>query len=327
MMDMWGAEDVAIGKVGLTVTQMMDTLAEQPGKLKCLYIMGENPMLSDPDIKHVEQGLENLDFLVVQDIFMSETAELADVVLPSACYGEKNGTQTNTERRVQKWRKAIDPPGLAKPDWMIICDIASRMGYGEQFPYTSEEEIFEEIAEVTPSYGGMSYSRLDSPEALQWPCPSPDHPGTDILHREKFATPDGLGVFSVVKHIPPAEVPDDEYPLILTTGRNIWHWHTGTMTRRSQTLDNEVGTGWVEINPDDAKDLGIEDGEMVAAISRRGRIEVPARVTRDIKRGVIFIPFHFSECAANVLTNNAVDDIAKIPEYKVCAIRIEKIGE
>ena len=325
MMKLWGAEEVAPGRVGYAVTEMMDILTDHPKVLKCMYIMGENPMLSDPDINHVRRALENLEFLVVQEIFLSETAEFADVVLPAACYAEKNGTITNTERRVQKWRKAIDPPGKAKPDWLIITEIAERMGYGSQFSYRSEEEIFQEIAKVTPSYGGMNYDRLDRPEALQWPCPDANHPGTAILHAEKFGTADGLGAFSPVDWKPPAEVPDSEYPLIFTTGRSIWHWHTGTMTRRSETLDREVPTGWIEINPENAKDLGIENGEIVKAISRRGELLVPAKVTEDIRRGEAFMPFHFKECAANLLTNRACDEVAKIPEYKACAVRIEKI--
>ncbi len=325
MMNLWGVDEVASDE-GYAATEMIDLLADQPGRIKCMYLMGENPMLSDPDLNHVRRAFENVEFMVSQEIFLSETAEFADVVLPAACYAEKDGTHTNTERRVQRWRKAIDPPGEAKPDWLIVCEIARLMGYEKQFPYSDASEIFDEIARVTPSYGGMSYERLENPYALQWPCPDRNHPGTQILHREKFSTIDGLGIFSAVHWQPPAEVPDSRYPFILTTGRSIWHWHTGTMTRRSKTLDNEVKTGWVEIQIEDAGRLGIEDGEVVRVSSRRGAIEIPARVTEDIKEGEVFIPFHFKECAANILTNNAVDDIAKIPEYKACAVKIEKIG-
>ena len=325
MMSLWGVEEIAEGRDGYTLTEMMDILADQPGKIKCAYLLGENPMISDPDINHVRKAMENIEFMVSQEIFLSETAEFAHVVLPAACYAEKNGTQTNTERRVQKWRKAIDPPGEAKPDWLIICEIARLMGYEKQFPYKTEEEIFEEIAKVTPSYRGMNYERLEHPYALQWPCPDTNHPGTQILYTDRFATVDGLGVFSTVEWRPPAEVTDSAYPLILTTGRSIWHWHTGTMTRRSPTLDNEVKTGWVEIHPEDAKKLGINNGEMVRVTSRRGEIEILALVTEDIKEGVVFIPFHFKECPANILTNNAVDCISRIPEYKACAVKIEKI--
>jgi formate dehydrogenase (coenzyme F420) alpha subunit len=325
MTDAWGCE-LAEGKVGLTVTDLINVLADKPGTVKCLYIMGENPMLSDPDLHHVEKGLKNLEFLVVQDIFLSETAELANVVLPAGCFAEKDGTQTSTERRVQKWRKAVNPPGEAKPDWQIICELAGKMGFAKQFPFKSAEEIFTEVAKVTPSYGGMTYARLEKPEALHWPCPTAEHPGTPILHKEKFAHPDGLGVFTPLEWKPPAEVPDKEYPLILTTGRCIWQWHTGTMTRRSESLEREVPTGWVEINPEDAAALGVADGEMVRAKTRRGEIEITAKVTDTIKKGETFIPFHYVECAANILTNNALDPVAKIPEFKACAVRIEKLG-
>jgi len=326
MQDMWGIEDIAEGKVGLPVTRLINVLADEPGKVKALYIMGENPMVSDPDLHHVKKGLENVEFMVVQDIFMTETAELADVVLPAACYAEKDGTQTSTERRVQLWHKAQEPPGQAKADWEIITMLAQKMGYEKQFPYTSAEEIFNEIAKVTPSYGGMSYERLGT-EGLCWPCPTPEHPGTPILHKERFAHPDGLGIFTPIEFKPPAEVPDAEYPLILTTGRCIWQWHTGTMTRRSESLEREEPTGWIEINPEDAKALGIKDKEMVRAVTRRGEVEVGARVTDEIRKGVVFMPFHYIECAANVLTNNALDPMASIPEFKACAVKIEKIAE
>ena len=326
MREMWGVDDIAEGKAGYTVTEMVNVLADTPGTLKCMYIMGENPMLSDPDIRHVEEALKNLEFLVVQDIFLTETGRLADVVLPAACYAEKDGTQTNTERRVQRWRKAQDPPGDAKPDWQILCDLGKRMGYEREFAFENPEAIFAEITAVTPPYRGMSYARLD-PDGLHWPCPTAEHPGTAILHREKFATPDGLGVFSAIEWKPPAEVPDAEYPYVLTTGRVIWQWHTGTMTRRSWSLEKEAPIGWIEINPEDAKTLGIRDNEVVRASTRRGSIDIPARVTPEIIRGVMFIPFHYKEHPANMLTHNALDPIAKIPEFKACAVRVEKVAE
>jgi len=326
--DAWGFPDgICESKNGYEVTVMMDVLTDKPGELKAMYIMGENPMLSDPDLTHVEHALKSLEFLVVQDIFMTETAALADVVLPATCYAEKTGTQTSTERRVQMWHKAQEAPGQAKLDWQIISELAAKMGYGAQFAYKSSEEIFDEIAAVTPSYHGMSYARLEKPEGLHWPCPTAEHPGTPILHIGKFSHPDGFGVFFPIEWKPPAEVPDAEYPLILTTGRCLFHWHTGSMTRRSEHLNAEVPTGWIEINPEDAKALGIVDGEMVKATSRRGTINVPAKVTKDIMKGVTFMPFHFAECAANVLTNNALDPVAKIPEFKACAVKVEKIQE
>ncbi|GAA5263520.1 formate dehydrogenase subunit alpha [Methanocalculus sp. MC3] len=326
--DAWGFPDgISAPQNGYEVTTMMDVLTEKPGELKAMYIMGENPMLSDPDLTHVEHAIKSLDFLVVQDIFLTETAQLADVVLPATCYAEKDGTQTSTERRVQMWRKAQDPPGDAKLDWQILAELSAKMGYAAQFPWQSAEDVFTEIAKVTPSYGGMNYERLRKPEALHWPCPAGDHPGTPILHIGKFSHPDGLGVFFPIEFKYPAEVPDAEYPYIFTTGRNLFHWHTGSMTRRSISLESEVPTGWIEINTEDAKDLGVVDGEMVIAKTRRGEIKVPARVTKEIMKGVMFMPFHFAECAANILTNNALDPIAKIPEFKACAIKIEKIQE
>jgi len=318
---------IAEAGAGYTVTEMVNVLVDNPGEIRAMYIMGENPLLSDPDLHHVEDAFGNLEFLVVQDIFLSETAQLADVVLPAACYAEKDGTQTSTERRVQRWRKAQDPPGQAKLDWQIIAELAARMGYAEQFAYQGPEDIFREIATVTPSYAGMSYARLENPDGLHWPCPTAEHPGTPILHREKFATPDGLGIFSPLEWKPPAEVPDEEYPYVLTTGRTLWQWHTGTMTRRSISLEQEAPTGWIEINPKDAKELGIRNNEVVRASSRRGSILVPARVTPDIMPGVMFIPLHYRENPANVLTNNALDPIAKIPEYKACAVKVEKVQE
>jgi len=212
MTDMWGCE-LAPAKVGYTVTEAINVLCENPPKLKAIYIMGENPMVSDPDLHHVEKALKNLEFLVVQDIFMTETAQLADVVLPASCYAEKDGTQTSTERRVQRFRKAVNPPGDAKVDWQIICELAARMGHAKEFPFKSAEEIFNEVAKVTPSYSGMSYARLEKPEALHWPCPTPEHPGTPVLHTQKFSHPDGLGVFTPIEYKPPAEVPGCGIPV------------------------------------------------------------------------------------------------------------------
>jgi len=317
----WGCSDLKCTP-GLTVVEMMN--AAEKGELKAMYIMGENPMVSDPDIQHVKESLESLEFLVVQDIFMTETAELADVVLPAAAWAEKDGTYTSTERRVQYIRKAVEAPGDAREDWDIICDLAKRMG-AEGFDFNSPAEIFEEIREVTPQYAGMNPERLSKPEGLHWPCPDESHPGTPILHTEQFATPDGLGIFFPIEHKDPAEVPDEEYPFILTTGRVLFHYHTGSMTRRSETLDRELPTGFVEINDEDASELGIRSGDMVKVRTRRGEIEITARVTPDIMKGVLFIPFHFAECAANMLTSSSeLDPAAKMPELKVSAASIEK---
>jgi len=308
--------------VGLTVTEMTD--AALTGSLKAMYIMGENPLLSDPDINHVKKALSSLDFLVVQDIFLSETAQLAHVVLPGCSFAEKEGTFTATDRRVQRVRKAIEPIGDSKPDWLIIGELAKKMG-GKGFDYESAEEIMKEIAKVTPSYAGISYDRLDSGEVLAWPCPSKEHPGTKFLHGETFAR--GKGHFFAVDYKEPAELPDKEYPFTLTTGRLMFQYHTGTMTRRVPALERELPTGFVELNSEDAKKLSIAQGEKVKVKSRRGEIEIKALVTDGIRPGVVFIPFHFVECAANELTSRNIDPEAKIPEFKVCAVKVSKGGK
>ncbi|HUU93853.1 MAG TPA: formate dehydrogenase subunit alpha [Phycisphaerae bacterium] len=310
----WGAK--LSPAAGLTVVEMIDAAAD--GRLKALYIMGENPMLSDPDTNHVEEALGNLDFLVVQDIFLSETAELADVVLPAASFAEKDGTFTNTERRVQRVRKALDAPGQALPDWQILCRLASRMGY--EMHYDHPDAIQDEIASLTPSYGGITYDRLER-GGLQWPCPDAQHPGTPYLHKGKFAS--GLGKFHAVEFLPPRELPDDAYPFVLSTGRVLQHFHTGTMSRRSDVLDKLVPVGTIEIHPDDAARLGIADSDTVRVASRRGEIELPARVTDRVAPGTTFLAFHYREAPANRLTIAALDPVAKIPELKVCAVRIE----
>jgi formate dehydrogenase alpha subunit len=309
-------------KPGLTVVEMMNEAAK--GNIKTIYIMGENPMISDPDINHVREGLEKLEFLAVQDIFLTETAQLADVVLPATSYAEKDGTFTSTERLVQMVRKAIEPPGESRADWQIICDLAKAMG-SKEFEYGTPADIMDEIASLTPSYGGMSFDRLQK-GGLAWPCPSKEHPGTPYLHKEKFARANGKGKFWGIEFKEPAELPDEEYPFILSTGRIIFHFHTGTMTRKTDLLNKEVPTGYVEIAPKDAERLGIVAGELVSVQTRRGRIETKALITARVPEGMIFIPFHFAECAANILTNPALDPVAKIPEYKVCAAKIEKIS-
>jgi formate dehydrogenase alpha subunit len=305
-------------KVGLTVTEMVNLAGE--GKVRAMYIMGENPMVADPDLNHARHCLEKTEFLVVQDIFLTETARYAHVVLPGSSYAEKDGTFTNTERRVQKVRKAIEPVGVSKPDWQIICQVAQKMG-ATGFDFESSEQIMEEIASVTPSYGGITYARLEELGGLQWPCPAIDHPGTPYLHKGKFTR--GLGLFTGIPFKEAAELPDEDFPYVLTTGRVMFHFHTGTMTRRSDKLVSEVPEAYVEINPEDAKRVGLNGHKRVRVASRRGEIELAVRITPGIKPGVVFIPFHFAEAAANALTNSAVDPVAKIPEYKVCAVKIE----
>ncbi len=303
---------------GLTLTEILD--AAYQGKIKALYLVGENPVLSDPDATHVQEALAKLDFFVVQDVFLSETAQLAHVVLPAATFAEKNGTFTNTERRVQLVRKAVEPVGDAKADWWITCQIGQRMG-SKGFDFTHPLEIMEEIARITPSYGGISYERLEN-GGLQWPCPTKEHPGTPILHTHQFTR--GKGRFIPLEYKPPVELPDEDYPLLLTTERSLYHFHTGTLTRKVAGLNILRSEELVEINAEDASALGIADGEMVKVISRRGKVVAKAKVTEASPEGVISMSFHFAESPTNQLTNPALDPIAKIPELKVCAVRVEK---
>jgi formate dehydrogenase alpha subunit len=307
-------------KPGLTLTEMIPAAYDR--KIKAIYLTGENPALADADIGHVREALEKLDFLVVQDIFLSETAQLAHVVLPGATFAEKDGSFTNTERKVQRVRKAVEPVGDSKPDWWITCQIAQRMG-SKGFDFADPSQIMDEVNRLTPSYGGITYRRLEE-GGLQWPCPTEEHPGTLFLHATRFTR--GKGRLIPLEYKPPMELPDDEYPLILTTERSLFHFHTGTMTRKVKGLNVLLGKGLVEINPQDASDLSIADGEVVKVISRRGEIAAQAKVTGVSPRGVVSMNFHFAESPANMLTNPALDPVSKIPEYKVCAVRIEKNG-
>ncbi len=304
---------------GLTITAAINKAHQ--GELKALYIMGENPMISDPDLHHVDEALDKLECLIVQDIFLTETAQKADVVLPGVCFAEKDGTFTSTERRVQMVRKAVDPPGEARQDWKILSEMSTRLGYS--MDYATAEEIFEEMRTVTPSYAGMSYARLEG-QGLHWPCPNEEHPGTPILHRGIFTR--GLGLFHAVEFKEPFELPDDQYPLILSTGRSLFHYHTGTMTRRAQALDAHQPSNEVQVNSATAARLNIYNGEMVKLITRRGSIELKAKATDILAENVVFTFFHFSEAAANILTNGeALDPVCGIPEFKVCAARLEKL--
>jgi formate dehydrogenase alpha subunit len=306
-------------KVGLTVVEIVNGAIA--GQIKGLYIMGENPMMTDPDLNHVEHGLKALDFLVVQDIFLTETAELADVVLPSCCFAEKDGTFSNTERLVQRVRKAVEPPGETRSDWEIISGVAAHMGYEMNYP--DAQAIFEEMAQVTPSYAGMDYQRLDK-GGLQWPCPTKDHPGTKYLHKDRFVR--GKGLFHAIGMVAPAEETDAEYPLILTTGRVLYHYHSGSMTRRCVGLNDRCPECLVSVNTKDANVLNIQEGETITVMSRRGEIRAKVSVNEVTDEGTVFIPFHFFESAANKLTIAALDPVCKIPEYKVCAVKLEKVG-
>jgi predicted molibdopterin-dependent oxidoreductase YjgC len=325
-------------KPGLTATEM--SLGMIAGNISGLWIMGENPVLSDPNSNHVCKALQNLEFLVVQDIFLTETAELADVVLPAGSFAEKEGTFTNTERRVQRVRKAVSSPGFAKNDLAIINLLSARMqfGYsGESFQgydnymsgrfcglgssSVSPEGVFAEMGQAWPALAGINYERLEE-NGIQWPCPTEDHPGTEILFEGGFLN--GRASFTPIVWHGPSETPDEEYPLILTTGRVLYQYHTGTMTRKCPEIEAVDKGAYVQLHPSDAARLSICDGEVVTAISRRGRISLPAMVTDMVETGVVFIPFHYKEAAVNLLTNDALDPVSKIPEAKVCAVRIEK---
>jgi formate dehydrogenase alpha subunit len=315
----WNVENLS-DQNGLTIVEIMNEAAK--GKLKGLYIMGENPMLSDPNLNHVKKALERLDFLVVQDIFLNETTEFADVVLPASSAAEKEGTFTNSDRAILRVRPALSSPGISKGDWEIICDLSKRTGYA--MDYADSNAVMEEIAEVTPIYGGISYARLEK-EHLSWPCPTSDHMGTTFLHAEKFSR--GLGLFTPVDFIPPAEQPNKEFPFILTTGRMLYHYHTATMTRRSTPLMEFAPEGYLEISEQDLRDLGANDGDKLEISSRRGTITAKAKMSDRVAKGVIFIPFHFSESPVNVLTNDALDPQSKIPELKVAACKVSLFHE
>jgi formate dehydrogenase alpha subunit len=325
----WGAPMAT--QVGMTVTEMIPAACDD--KVKALYIMGEDPVMSDPDSNHIRHCLEECDFILVQEIFPSETSPYADVMLPGVSFAEKTGTFTNTERRIQMVHKAVESPGEAKPDWLIISELAKRiLSAGERkikpAPYSSWEyentsQIMDEISALTPSYAGVSHDRLNLGERLQWPVKAKDQPGTPILHVGQFAR--GKGKFSPIEHIPPAELPDDEYPILLSTGRVLYHWHGGEMTRRASGLLKVYSRALIEVNPDDAKHLGLHENDQVRVSSRRGQIEAQTWITDRVPPGVIFANFHFPNASANELTIAALDPVAKIPEYKVCAVKVEAI--
>jgi formate dehydrogenase major subunit len=311
----WNAE--LSEKVGRTIPQMLEGLAD--GSVKALYVMGENPIQSDPGTEHVKKALASAELLVVQDIFLTPTAELAHVVLPGGSFAEKDGTFSNTERRVMRVRQAIDPVGDSRPDWQIIQELSNRFGY--PMAYDSPEAVMREIASLTPAYGGITYDRLEG-EGLQWPCPTAEHPGTKFLHEGMFSR--GKGLFHPIEYRPPAEIVDEEYPFWLSTGRVFAHYHTATMTRNSPSLDAEIREGCLEVHPEDADSLGVFEGDWVTVTSRRGAITARTAITDRVQQGLVFMPFHFIESNVNVLTNPAHDPIAKIPEFKVCAVKVEK---
>jgi formate dehydrogenase alpha subunit len=321
----WGVRPP--GGSGLVVTEMVEACLD--GGIRALYVVGENPLLSEPDLHHAEKAIAQLDCLVVQDLFLHETAELAHVFLPAAGFAEKEGTFTNSERRVQRVKKAIDPPGLARPDWWITAELAKRMArrlgrdLDHAFSYRGAREIFDEMARLVPFLGGLSHQRLDREGGIQWPCPTPEHPGTRYLYAESF--PRGKGRFIAARQIvEAAELPDPDYPFVLNTGRLLYHWHGGTLTRRVEGLLALAPRLPVALHPADARRLGVEDGEPVRVTSRRGELLGHAHVTEAVRPGAIFVPFvKLADSAANFLTHAAFDPVSKIPEYKVCAVRVE----
>lgn len=314
--DAWGVR--LPKKPGLRIPDMLESASQ--GNLKAIYVVGEDPVVSEAHSGFTREALRRLDFLVVQDIFLSETAKLADVVLPASCFAEKDGTFTNTERRVQRVRKAVDPPGEAREDWRILIDISNRLGY--KMDYSSPKEIWDEIAGSAPIFAGINYARIEK-TGLQWPCAGTDHPGTKFLHAERFAR--GLGKFHAVDYTPPSELPDPEYPWVLSTGRTLYHYNAGTMTRRVGGIAGKSPECFVEINPQDIESLGAKDGQMIRVTTRRGSVVCRALATGKVKRGRIWMPFHFAEAAANELTVDAYDEVTGTAEFKVCAARMEVV--
>lgn len=310
----WGVK--LSSKTGLTATEMIN--AADNGIIKGMYIMGENPVITDPNINHTVEAFKKLDFLIVQDIFMTETARLADIILPAACSYEKEGTFTNTERKVQRVRKALNQPGEARDDLSIIMEISMRLGYAME--YVDPQDILKEFGALWPAMTGITYERLDKSGGLQWPCLAQDHHGTPYLYKDGFTR--GKVPFVPVSYQPPAEITDEEYPFILTTGRNLFQYHAGSMTRRVEPIETHAGEPYVEINPVDAERLGIKSGDIIKVRSRRGEISIKARITKRVNTGAVFIPMHYREAAANVITNDALDPCVKIPELKVCAVNI-----
>ncbi len=308
---------------GITKITALDQMVR--GRMKAVYIMGENSIASDAHASHTRHALERCEFVVVQDIFLTETAKLADVVLPASSFAETEGTFTNSERRVQRVRQAIKPPGEAREDWRILTDMFAAMGKPQ--PFETAADIWDEVASLAPILSGISHERLDAEGGIQWPCPTPDHPGTQYLHKEDFESGQGIpGFFAPVDHIPPGEEPDDEYPLVLTTGRRRSTYHTGTQTGRARGFELLVPHESAEINPADASAIGIEDGEMIRVSTRRGSLEVNAMVTDRSPVGAIFMSFAFPETPTNILTSDAYDFITETPEFKACAVRVQRLG-
>jgi formate dehydrogenase major subunit len=318
--DLWGTRLDPVR--GLTVVEIVHAIHD--GQIKGMYIMGENPAMSDPDLQHAREAFATLEHLVVQEIFLTETAYYADVILPASAFPEKTGTFTNTDRRVQMGRQALQPPGEAWPDWQIIQEVARRMGL--DWNYEHPRDVFAEMRRAMPSLRGITWDRLEREGAVTYPCDAEDRPGHEIIFGDGFPTPTGRGKLVPADFMPPDEMPDDAYPMVLTTGRLLEHWHTGAMTRRATVLDALEPEAVAHLSPRDLKRLGVSPGQRVHVATRRGAIELTARADRDVPPGLVFIPFCFSEAAANVLTNPALDPFGKIPEFKFCAARVERAG-
>jgi len=307
-------------KMGLTIPDMMDELIG--GRVKGMFIVGENPIVSDPNTNHIKHALDSAEFLVVQDIFLTETAELADVVLPAACWAEKDGTFTSSERKVQGVRKAVDAPGQAKADWEILTMLGNKLGL--TMDYTSAEDVFDEMAGLSPIYSGISYARIDQQD-LQWPCPTADHQGTPFLHRGTFGR--GKGLFTPIEYRVSEETPDEDYPFYLTTGRRFTHYNVRSMTGRCTTLEDEYSKPLTQVHFRDAKRLGLKDGDPVRIISRRGEVISYVSSGDIVPEGAIFMDFHFTEANSNELLGTSLDPISNTPDYKVCAVQLERVTE
>jgi predicted molibdopterin-dependent oxidoreductase YjgC len=302
---------------GQNLNQMMKELGTG---IKGLFVMGEDIVISEPNTGAIEAGLNDVEFLVLQDIFPNETMRFADVVLPAGCFAEKEGVFTNSDRRVQRVRKAVDPPGQARADWEILSDLARAVGYPMP-AYSHPGEVYDEMAKLSPKFAGISHARIEAEGGLQWPCPSPDHPGTPTLHGDGPII--GKGAFQAVSYRPSAELADPEYPLVLSTGRTLYHYNSATQTRRDEGLDNKQSQNFIEVHPRDARKLGVDHGDRVRVISRRGAIGAVVKRTRSVRPGCVWMPFHFAEDMANRLTNDAGDAVTGTGEYKVCAVRVE----
>jgi len=308
-------------KPGLTTVEIAQAAGR--GEVKGMFIMGENPAITDPDLNHTRKALENLDFLVVQDIFPTDTTKMADVILPAACFAEKEGTFVNSDRRSLRVRKAVEAPGQARPDYEILLDLAKRMGC-DLGRYSSPSDIFDEIAIVAPIFAGINYRRIEH-QGIQWPCPTTDHPGTPTLFLEGFKTPNGKAHLVPVEHIEPSEHQSSDQPFLLNTGRNLYQYHTSTMSRRSPALNEYSNSSYVLMHPEDARAQGLEDGSEIRLINSRGEIQSTLRWDKGVARGEIFAPFHFRETPVNKLTRAELDPDSKIAPFKLSACRVEKV--